>query len=135
MLVAYSATSRGEGRVAKLLDLGPELVRGCPTFQDLPISRTERSALLAGLKSYAERTEHPHCPLGYGDTGAALVFEHGCPDNVPVIFWAEAAVGKTWDSVISRPVCVGGRRFGISAGASRPPSSRRVARGWANPPR
>ena len=95
VLVAYSATSRGEGRVAKLLDLGPELVRGCPTFQDLPISRTERSALLAGLKSYAERTEHPHCPLGYGDTGAALVFEHGCPDNVPVIFWAEAAVGKT----------------------------------------
>lgn len=108
VLVAYSATSHGEGRVAKLLDLEPKLVRGCPTFQGLPISRPERSALLAGLKSYAKRTEHSYFPLGYGDTGAALVFEHGCPDNVPVIFWAEAGLGKNWKPLFpARSVLVG----------------------------
>jgi hypothetical protein len=108
VLVAYSATSRGEGRVAKFLDLEPKLVRGCPTFQDLPVPRPERSVLLAGLKSYAKRTELPYDPLGYGNTGAALVFEHGCPDNVPVIFWAEAGVGKIWQPLFpARSVLVG----------------------------
>jgi hypothetical protein len=108
VLVAYSATSRGEGRVEKLLDLEPKLVRGCPTFQDLPVSRPERSALLAGLKSYAKRTEHPRDPLGYGKTGAALIFEHGCPDNVPVIFWAKGGVGKSWKPLLpARSVLVG----------------------------
>jgi hypothetical protein len=108
VLVAYSATSRGERRVAKLLDLEPTLVRGCPTFQDLPVSRPERSVLLAGLKRYAKRTKHPNDPLGYGNTGAALVFEHGCPDNVPVIFWAEAGIGKIWKPLFpTRSVLVG----------------------------
>ncbi|MER9342821.1 MULTISPECIES: hypothetical protein [unclassified Mesorhizobium] len=94
--------------MAKLLDIEPKLVRGCPTFQGLPISRPERSALLAGLKSYAKRTEHPYFPLGYGDTGAALVFEHGCPDNVPVIFWADAGLGKIWKPLFpARSVLVG----------------------------
>jgi hypothetical protein len=64
--------------------------------------------LLAGLKSYAKRTKHPRYPLGYGNTGAALVFEHGCPDNVPVIFWSEAGVGKIWKPLFpARSVLVG----------------------------
>lgn len=108
VLVAYSATSLGQERVGKLLDLEPKLVRGCPTFQNLPVSRPERSVLLAGLKSYAKQTKHPGYPLGYGNTGAALVFEHGCPDNVPVVFWAEAGVGKTWKPLFpARSVLVG----------------------------
>lgn len=108
ILVAYSATSRGESRIAKLLDIEPKLVRGCPTFQDLPIPRPERSLLLTALKSYAKRTEYPNHPLGYSNTGAALVFEHGCPDNVPVIFWAQAQVGKIWNPLFpARSVMLG----------------------------
>lgn len=108
MLVAYSATSRGERRVAKVLERAPTLVRGCPTFQDLPVSGPERTVLLAGLKKYAKLTEYPDDPLGYGGTGAALVFEHGCPDNAPVIFWADAPVGKVWKPLFpARSVLVG----------------------------
>lgn len=108
VLVAYSATSRGESRVAKFLDIQPKLVRGCPTFAELPVPRLERSMLMAGLKRYAKRTQYPTYPLGYGGTGAALVFEHGCPDNVPVIFWADAGLGKTWTPLFpARSVLVG----------------------------
>lgn len=108
VLIAYSATNRGERRVTKLLNREPKLVRGCPTFQDLPVARPERSILLAGLRKYAKRTEFPENPLGYGDTGAALVFEHGCPDNVPVIFWAAAKIGQVWKPLFpARSVLIG----------------------------
>jgi hypothetical protein len=108
MLVAYSATSRGERRVAELLDFEMRFVRGCPTFHDLPISRSERSLLLAGFRKYAKLTQYAGIPFGYNDTGAALVFEHGCPDNAPVIFWAEAGGKKSWKPIFpARSVVIG----------------------------
>ncbi|AMA60047.1 phosphoribosyltransferase-like protein [Bradyrhizobium sp. CCGE-LA001] len=95
-LVAYSATDRGRARVSRLLDLEPQLVRGCPTFQELPVTRPERAALMAALKRYAKRTDSPGIPLRYDNTGSVLVFEHGCADNVPPVFWAKAGSGKIW---------------------------------------
>ncbi|KFC62350.1 hypothetical protein FG93_06050 [Bosea sp. LC85] len=73
-LIAYAATNRGEQRVSKLIDSQPKLVRGCPTFHDLPMRHQERSMLLSAIKKYATYTEHHRYPLGYGGTGSAPVF-------------------------------------------------------------
>ena len=35
----------------------------------------------------ASRTELPIYPFGIGHLGAPIVFEHGCPDNCPVVLW------------------------------------------------
>jgi hypothetical protein len=95
--VAYAATAAG----AKLLARHPsrpeiEFVRDCPTLESLaiPVSRAEEVKSL--MTSYASLLTHKNMPLGYKNIGSLLVFEHGCPNNAPAVFWSPPDTGKHW---------------------------------------
>lgn len=40
-------------------------------------------------KTYAARTRRPWIPLGFGDGAVGMIFEHGCPNNAPVVLWSK----------------------------------------------
>ncbi len=40
---------------------------------------------------YAIYTHKPKAALGYGKTFAPIVFQHGCPNNTPVILWGQSS--------------------------------------------
>lgn len=39
-------------------------------------------------KRNAQYTHRPHMPMGFGDGGAGMIFEHSCPNNAPVVLWS-----------------------------------------------
>lgn len=45
--------------------------------------------ILSFCSSNAGRTNRSQIPLGFNNGGANLIFEHGCPNNAPVILWAQ----------------------------------------------
>ena len=58
-----------------------------------------------------------HCPLGYGNAGALLVFAHGAPNNVPPIFHkASRSTARPWVPLFPARVSASISReaFGIS---------------------
>lgn len=84
-VVAYSATDMG-ARIVEQHPCKPTVttVHGCPTIGLLP--NPLRDKLIALCEDY--------CPLpptktmtslGYGNTGATIVFSHGAPNNMPLI--------------------------------------------------
>lgn len=95
--VAYSATQKGLARTRRLrFRPKVEIVRNCPTYSEMPWSKALRDALTKLCRKYAPRTSRPRMALGYGDTMAALVFEHGSPNNAPAILWAPFSDIKPW---------------------------------------
>ncbi|MGX7345449.1 phosphoribosyltransferase-like protein [Acetobacter pasteurianus] len=95
--LAYTATQFGAEQVCKL-GCCPKvvLVRDCPTFNDIPWHNDIESAIVALCKNYGQRTSRPRMKLGFKKTMAALVFEHGCPNNTPSILWAPISEKSTW---------------------------------------
>ena len=87
--LAYSATEIGSKKV-KSLRCDPEVVfeRDCPTFGDIPWHQETLAAITKICKRYGRRTTKRGMSVGYKKTMAALVFEHGCPNNAPAILWA-----------------------------------------------
>lgn len=95
--VAYSATEHGLARVQRH-KCRPKVrvVRHCPTIFSLPISTVELKNWKRLLRKYAARTTQQDDPYGYDETGAIIVFEHGCPDNCPPMFWDSANSTSSW---------------------------------------
>ena len=94
--IAYSATTVGQRKVQRT-KASPIVctVRDCPTFHEMPWPKQVRRRRLNLIKRYGALTSDSHIPLGYKENAAALVFEHGCPDNCPAIFWSvESSVGS-----------------------------------------
>ncbi len=89
--------------------------RGCPTFHDMPWSRDAKRKILNLCKKYGLPTSQGYWWDGFGRAMAAIVFEHGCPDNTPVILWAPDEAGKPWTPLfIDRVV-------GLAEGSVFPP--------------
>ncbi|MCQ1835160.1 hypothetical protein NOJ17_09505 [Neorhizobium galegae] len=91
-VAAYSATEDGLKRVSKL-KTSPTVTlhRECPTFHNMPWRKNTRDATLAIFKK--------HGSLGFKGTAAAIVFEHGCPNNCPSVFWAKPTKKRSWPPV------------------------------------
>jgi hypothetical protein len=89
--IAYSGTDFGV-RTVEALKCRPEvfIVRDCPTFDALPWHGEIGEAVTALCNRYGKRTSRPRMRLGFKKIMAALVFEHGCPNNAPSILWAPA---------------------------------------------
>lgn len=101
--VAYSATARGARRVERNpVKPAVHLRRDCPTFHEMPWSPAMQRSMLALIRRYASRTSQPNVATGYGQAAAALVFEHGCPDNCPSIFWAPSTPAIAWEPLFPR---------------------------------
>lgn len=71
------------------------IYRDAPTFNSLPWSKEKREDLFKLCEKYGRRANKRkrHMWLGYKNTMCALVFEHGCPNNVPAILVEETS---TW---------------------------------------
>lgn len=95
--VAFTGTDMGIRRVGALRSK-PLIViaRDCPTFSDLPWNGEIEDAITALCDRYGRRTSRPRMRLGFAETMAALVFEHGCPNNTPSILWAPQSAKSNW---------------------------------------
>jgi len=93
-VVAYASTIRGDERVRRH-PCNPEVlhVMPCPTI-DSAFSKTQATAMKRLCEMYdptvSARGVAPwavgSASLGYDNTGALLVFAHGAPNNVPLMF-------------------------------------------------
>lgn len=82
--------------------------RYCPTISSLPWPPQRRTAARAVCRKYANRWRIDYS-LGYKKTASLLVFEHGCPNNVPSVFWGEAARGPlNWRAIFEGRSTAGG---------------------------
>jgi len=100
-VVAYAATEDAEKFVRRHHSLPSVHVhRYCPTISSLSWPPRRRTAARALCNKYGKRWKLRFPSLGYKKTASLLVFEHGCPNNVPAIFWAEAERGPdAWHPV------------------------------------
>jgi len=75
-------------------DRGEEAIFFC---KKLPTkARAWNDRVVEVLEKYASRTSKPGAALGYGEVMAPIVFQHGCPNNSPVILWSG---GPTWEAL------------------------------------
>lgn len=95
--LAYTATRMGKGLVSGL-KCKPKvaLVRECPTFGEIPWHGDIEEAITALCNRYGRRTSRRGMRFGFKKTMAALVFEHGCPNNAPSILWAPVGEDSDW---------------------------------------
>lgn len=95
--LAYSSTAIGEWRVRQLKSEPRVIVvRDCPTLDALPWHDEIGEAIRELCNRYGRRTSRPSMRLGFQKTMAALVFEHGCPNNTPSILWAPVSDKSEW---------------------------------------
>ncbi|KAB0528587.1 hypothetical protein ACFFQ5_21890 [Pseudomonas brassicacearum] len=115
-VMAYSATESGERSVARHPSRPAiHVVLPCPTI-DTCFSLKEAEQMKTLCTTYDPTDGEPgHGPwfwsgpsLGYGNTGALLVFAHGAPNNVPLMFHkASKDKKKTWTPLFPARVSAG----------------------------
>lgn len=84
-VVAYSGTAAGV-KVVSGHSSKPHvyLCRGCPSIHELP--NPTRDTLASLCHRYGPRsTNADRTPLGYGNGGALIAFDHGMPNNAPLL--------------------------------------------------
>ena len=98
--IAYSSISQGMQHVTRA-KYKPAVVvdRTCPTYPELPWPRSRREAISNLCRTYGNHTSKPAMAMGYKRTMAAMVFEHGCPNNTPAILWAGSGKHKSWHPI------------------------------------
>ena len=90
-VVAYAGTAEGIARVQEH-PCRPEVrvVTRCPTIRT--IFPPSAAVVMEDLcERYAETGTEP---LGFGQTGALLAFDHGIPNNAPAILWKPVRKGS-----------------------------------------
>lgn len=98
--IAFTATQMGLSCLSRLKSR-PEviIVRDCPTMGDLPWREETREAIWKLCDRYGRQTSRPSMRYGFKKNMAALVFEHGCPNNTPSILWAPQSEKSAWQSL------------------------------------
>jgi hypothetical protein len=98
VLVSYAMTDEGVKSVSKL-KYAPKLVynRICPTLRSLPWSQNRKTTVSDLCTKYGAKLAAKRFTMGFQGSAALLVFEHGCPNNVPAILWAKPKRGEDWE--------------------------------------
>ncbi|MBL29066.1 MAG: hypothetical protein CMM50_16150 [Rhodospirillaceae bacterium] len=111
VVVAYSGTEKGIKRVERH-KAKPALVieRDCPNIKVMPWRQSLRDAVIDVCKRYARRTCKNWFWDGFGHELTTLVFEHGCPNNVPAILWAPATAKTPWAPLFPNRVIMAGEK-------------------------
>ena len=111
IVVAYSATDEGMKRVGRHR-AKPELVveRPCPNLKDMPWGQLLQRTVIEVCERYGRRTSKKHLWAGFGGALAALIFEHGCPNNAPAILWAPETPNKPWKPLFPNRVIMAGEK-------------------------
>jgi hypothetical protein len=99
-VISFATTENGE-KVLRKLKSSPTVVynRVCPTLRSLPWSQQLKSEVSDLCQTYGERTSKRKFSFGYQGSAATLVFEHGCPNNVPAVLWAPPTPQYPWEAL------------------------------------
>jgi hypothetical protein len=98
--IAYSATAAGIRHVERHpAHPSTFIVRHCPTITALHWRNSRIEAAKTMCRKYANRASLGRWALGFRDRESLLVFEHGCPNNAPAIFWATSKKIPEWTSL------------------------------------
>ena len=99
-VISFAATENGEKLLRKLKS-SPTVAynRVCPTLRSLPWSQQLKSEASALCQTYGKRTSKRRFSFGYQGSAATLVFEHGCPNNVPSVLWAPSTPQYPWEAL------------------------------------
>ncbi|MEZ2348088.1 hypothetical protein [Terriglobus sp. RCC_193] len=97
IILAYAVTEAGLDRVSKH-KCAPEVIYGriCPTLRTVPWFESKKDLVSGICKKYGARVAAKSFILGFRRSSALLIFEHGCPNNVPAILWSDPAKNKQW---------------------------------------
>jgi hypothetical protein len=91
-IVSYAGHRSGIGNIIKTIkNVNRNMIK---TYVDLAAKNpiwTDQVYTLC--EKYGQKTYRPMFATGYRKAMSPLVFEHGCPNNVPSILWAK---GKHW---------------------------------------
>lgn len=98
--IAYSATAVGL-RCVQRHPAHPttHIARHCPTITALHWKKAHIDAARNMCRKYARQASLKGRALGFRDTESLLVFEHGCPNNAPAIFWATSKRVPQWTAL------------------------------------
>lgn len=86
------------------------ITRCCELLDETAQCFSEKSSLFTDPDSREKAKEvatrygrklEKDCPLGYGDLGLAVIFEHGCPNNTLPILWSEST-NPVWNPLFRR---------------------------------
>ena len=93
-VVAYAGTEDGVAAVSKhTMDPIVTLVAQCPTIDSVFLP-AKRKVIKSLCERYAVAGSRP---LGYGDAGALIAFDHGMPNNAPAVLWKG---GCHWSALV-----------------------------------
>ena len=81
----------------------------CPTLADIQPQKLKKP-LSELFKKYGIKTSRPNLICGYGNIGALMVFEHGCPNNTPAMLWAPHIPKRPWFPLFPNRVVIGDAR-------------------------
>lgn len=103
VVVAYSGTDAGIKNVENH-KTKPAVIyeRHCPSFRDMPWRPKYKTEMIDFFREYGKKTSKKQNPFGYGSTMTSIVFEHGCPNNVPPILWAPDHEKAPWVALFPR---------------------------------
>lgn len=98
-VISYSATENGLALLAKHKSKPAiHIYRDAPTFENIFWS-AEKKKLVKGIcEKYGRiaNKKRKNMWWGYKEGMAAIVFEHGCPNNTPAILWEPDYDGSGW---------------------------------------
>ena len=92
-MIFYAITESGKQKIEKMIPNFPvktHLITLLPKYNLNHLLGTDLKEL---SKVYSKTIKMKNHSLGYKNSGGLVVFEHGCPNNLPVIFWAK---NKNW---------------------------------------
>lgn len=95
--VAYSGTAAGVRCVGRHpAHPAVHIVRDSPTITALHWRTTRIEDARNMCCKYAQQASLKGPSLGFRDSESLLIFEHGCPNNAPAIFWAPSRKVPEW---------------------------------------
>jgi hypothetical protein len=98
--LSYTATEHGAAIVAGMPPRPVvDYVRDCPTLAAIPWRDEIKASIKDICRRYGRKTSRPGMMYGFRKTMAALVFEHGCPNNTPSILWAPPTDKNNWKAM------------------------------------
>ncbi|MBE8232103.1 MAG: hypothetical protein HAW67_00095 [Endozoicomonadaceae bacterium] len=106
-VLAYSGIENGIS-YAKKHKSKPQIhiYRDAPTFNSFPWSKDKKSCVEELCKRYGKivNKNHKNMWCGYKEGMAAIVFEHGCPNNAPSILWDHDFNENGWNALFPKRV-------------------------------
>lgn len=87
-IIFYTMTEGGKKTLEKTIFNFPSKTHLITLSPEYKLSATLDYELIELAKTYSNSIKMKNSGLGYRGSSGLVVFEHGCPNNIPAIFWA-----------------------------------------------